>query len=886
MAKYKDYPIYTYDEPATYADFSGGINTHPSNEHLLKNEMRDCLNMTYKSGALVKRDGARFVARLQWEDSEPKNIQGLFLFTYKITYVIAVANGNVYGGAFSPNGTIRMTRIPIDVPYSYTDLAYDPTNQFADLPQEWVEKTDTKQEGYILTRFFDTETQEYLQSGFGYRGNFASIRDLFLYPNDVFEYGDSHYVYLQNENLRVKISKRYAKSGTVMDSYEYAYNATQDGGGDYLYEYADFANLINNKAYFHKLNTSRELILQNYRKVEAATFKNKLIIATGTRVIEVSLKNGILCATPITPYEINASEYINIGVNRMSPYPELCRASQRDTVSTSMEGIRVDRLHSGFFRLTPLMNFQAGDKPTDYFYKWEKRVAGQWLTIIPFDIQKELMGVGVSGSFHTIEVDDADLYQYRCTFARAFTDGYTPCKIIEYEDDGDVRPTGTIKDYEDVEIDKVTGEYFGSATSVLHEDYPEVDDTYRIIQSCSKILADGEKLLLYGDSYNSGLWFKTVIGNPGYITDRGSLSFKTTKNEELVKAVPFQGNIVCFANSRDVGGSIHIVKGNGDDYDSQDGYYSPYRRSIVNASVSCDNAETVQICDNLIVFKYFDRVYEIDASEMDNEVVRVTPCNDRLLAKSVDVDIPWDDNGCVSEATQDHYALIWPEKYSIDKYGDPVLEHPAMRVKMYYKISNQIPDGSYVHPWLRDESDFLNISAVMSVKGRPVYLKNGLLFSFEGSEYGDMEEEFPCKIRTKGYDCGYPQMFKILDSVQFYYHRNQYSKVSFKAIVRNEAGHQILTEADNEATLQDAKAIIDGTRIDDDQMRVDSTTVDTRILNVGYRFPFQLADVTVITSNKGAFSLSSVTFRYQTMETPDSMTYDLYSKILRPEDLK
>ena len=39
MAKYKDYPVYTYDEPATYSDFSGGINTDPSNEHLQPNEI-------------------------------------------------------------------------------------------------------------------------------------------------------------------------------------------------------------------------------------------------------------------------------------------------------------------------------------------------------------------------------------------------------------------------------------------------------------------------------------------------------------------------------------------------------------------------------------------------------------------------------------------------------------------------------------------------------------------------------------------------------------------------------------------------------------------------------------------------------------------------------
>ena len=99
----------------------------------------------------------------------------------------------------------------------------------------------------------------------------------------------------------------------------------------------------------------------------------------------------------------------------------------------------------------------------------------------------------------------------------------------------------------------------------------QVSDDFILIHSCTKILADGNKLLLYGDRFNSGQWFKTIINNPYYITDRGSLSFKTTKNESLIKVVPFQGNLIAFANSDNVGGSIHLIQGNGDDYDDQSG---------------------------------------------------------------------------------------------------------------------------------------------------------------------------------------------------------------------------------------------------------------------------------------------------------------------------
>ena len=114
--RYKDYPVYTYDEPATYNDFSGGINTDPSNEHLLANEMRDCLNMHYSSAALVKRKGASLLCSIECED-ELYNVQGIFLFTYRVTYIIVAADGKLYKGFYSPNATIKLSRLPISVKF-------------------------------------------------------------------------------------------------------------------------------------------------------------------------------------------------------------------------------------------------------------------------------------------------------------------------------------------------------------------------------------------------------------------------------------------------------------------------------------------------------------------------------------------------------------------------------------------------------------------------------------------------------------------------------------------------------------------------------------------------------------------------------------------------
>ena len=687
--------------------------------------------------------------------------------------------------------------------------------------------------------------------------------------------------------------------------------------------------------------------------------------------INIELRNNQLIAEPVRPYRCNNTEISLLGYNYLSPYPEYCRGTQLNTVTTSIGGLIAYKTKEGSYILEPQMTFQTGETPQDYLYRWEKKINNQWFVIHTFKSQDPNTWTEETYSavapISTLVVHDADRYQYRVTFAKAFEketsyveewsnvkqynigdfvsvgsntyqclkthtpsykeEGSTVYKgkdvsgnIITWEnsigefsiigivdhttDSGTERietpfwkliheqesitylntSTNEATQTYDYAIDKATGNYFGQAISVLATELT-FNDTYNIIQTCTKLHVDGNKLLLYGDKYNSGKWFKTIINNPGYITDKGCLSFKTTKNEELIKVVAFQGNIICFANSDSVGGSIHIVKGNGDDYDSQDGYYSPYRRSTINASISCNNSDTVQICDNLLVFKYFNRVYYINASDLSNEVIQVTPCNDRLLHSSKDVEIPWDDNTCISEVTDTYYSLIWKEKYETDKNGDLILKHPGMRVKMYYKMANRLEDNTYIMPWLRDESDYLNLEHCIYIKGKPLFLYNNVLISFEEDVYTDLNTNYECKIHFRGMDLSYPKMLKIISSVLVYYHRNQYSNLDFNIEIRNEAGHLLLNSDKAKKTLQDLKALKADESEAEEILRLDSTILDTRLINTTYKFPCLLADTIVTCKNNKEFSLSSITYTYTTIQTPDTNPYDLYTSIIRKKDL-
>jgi hypothetical protein len=966
--KYKDYPVYTYNEPATYNDFTGGINTDPSNEHLLKNEMRDCVNMTFLSGALVKRKGAKEICKITC-DEDIKNIQGIFLFTYRITYIIIAADGKLYQSVFNENTTIKLSRLNIYKLTDYSIKKYNETNVFEGLTT--LQKTDIvpdKHDGFIQDYIKNDITGAELLlnkrdawdtvlSGMIERGDyFEEIEGLYtvkyvcLVPfektiilptnEEYWEEIDSY----EGTPINWEITKIARWEVDTVVSYNNKLYKCIDNHYNRYSSLEDTSLFLKSSSFNTNYSFFSTLTFQNSRKIEAATFNNKLYVMTGTRIITISVEYNKLVANVLEPHICNNSEITNIGYNYMSPYPELAVGSQEDTVTTSIGRIVIRKTLFGTYLLEPIFNIQVGDNIRNYWFRWEKCINDVWYTIVSFKIQdpnyQRTIGLSSQTSYTSIEVTDADTVQYRVTFARSFE---TPNVVVpewnlanksvfsagdltlynnivyrcvsghdasaytnnifslmkdsttlwepylDYEEvnyaytdanDG-VEKYTTIYDYK---IDKVDGEYFGQATSVLWKDLT-ISDDFNIVQSCTKILVDGNKLLYYGDNYNTGKWFKTILNNPGYVTDRGCLSFKTTKNEALIKAIPFQGNIICFANADNVGGSIHIVSGNGDDYDDQSGYYSPYQRRTINSTVSSDNADTIQVCDNILIFKYFKKLYYINASDLSNDVIKVTQCNTRVLNKNSDVEIPWDDNSCISEVTNDYYALLWKEKFSIDNSNNLVQERPAIRIKMYFNMSNQLEDGTTTMPWLRDESKYFNSENVIYFKGKSLFLYNNILVSFNEDTYEDLDEVVPCTIKLKGEELEYAKIYKIISSILVYYHRNQHSKVDFNLVTRNEAGHIIYNSKNKLFSINDLRIFKEGDKVSKENIRLDSTIQDTKLFTVVNKFPCLLAESTITAENKGRFSFSSITYNYEAIDIPDSDPYNFYTNIIRPEEV-
>ena len=375
------------------------------------------------------------------------------------------------------------------------------------------------------------------------------------------------------------------------------------------------------------------------------------------------------------------------------------------------------------------------------------------------------------------------------------------------------------------------------------------DRQFLRMHSCVKIASDGTKIIIYDDMYDSCEWYKSVVGQPNYISYGGNLNFKTTKDEHLIGIVIFDSAIVVFSDNDKLGGNISVVTGNGDDYNDGD-YYSPYKRKIVNTHVSCDAYNTIQVFENNIIFKYREDIYALDTNDLNNDKVEVETINDKVKTRLNMIEFPlnrirlpyefekqdmhedfYQYNRCLkpdeifSEVYDGYYGIIFPHQAShVDTFEYPEgalvdykgsneeyikklhgnkLENislkPGLRWKCYLRngqVYNNNPKVFY--PWLRDVSHYLNIVGQLVINGiSTLVTENGELIQFNNDDYDGLDEyNYRVRIATKCYDMETPALCKFMDNLNVYYNRDFLETFYCDMYVKNEAGFYIYTPND------------------------------------------------------------------------------------------
>lgn len=887
MARYEKESIRIYDEPISYDKFAGGINNTPSNESMSDNELRDAINWHYNETVLERRLGARIIADLSNLDLcdclNTERLQGTFIYGIGTrTYVLVAVDGKIFYSI--------ITKDMLD--------AIDYTIPPLEMIELEIPVTSTK-----LVNF-----------------NGGGAYNITGSPSNEAE----GLVMYNNLNLA---------AGTIPDIHN-------------GYLYTDKTNSNKTTLRFQNTKPVEGIGIKSKQKVNGSEIvEDEFRLASGTRLIRAYEENNVLKAMIIQPEVPTGWEYRNLGVNKLSPYPLQLVEGTHDIAATGMSVILAGHLKKEAsatnLSFNAILDYAAGKTSKDYYFRWDAMVLSStnvpesgWV-IINDGTQRTFSDTNSKGLDKLTDVKVAELngtvgkkIRVRCTFAEGFetisnlnASLETETAIVTETLAVNTNSSGsyTLGSLDDYKIDALKS--FGSTYVTIEivangtVPTPEPDSEFLNIHSCRKILSDGNNVIVYGDKSKTGGWYKAIIEKYNYITDKGGLNFQTNKNEELIKAINFEGNIVCFAYNEEIGGNISVVLGSGDDYDDGSGYYSPYRRKIANTNITTDHPNTVQVVENNLIFKFRDTIYLIDSKQLDADRIDVMSVNDKLKhytwlkdsSETFDTDsmvqMPNIHNNALfgnvayeqrvySEVTEDYYALIFPVQ--------------KLRWKMYFKLPIKYQgDPKTYYPWLRDTSEnAFDIRSVFYLKGiSTMVTKNGKIIQFTSLDYKDLgTDTYSSKIITKAYDLGYPKFIKYLNTLNVYYYRDYSQVFTLDVELKNEADHDIYglvykasheyAEDDNKDTIVD-RIIYKGVQpIDKELLVADRTTLDNAILGPQPRYtskvftpinmsPFLSISVVLTINDATNVTLGSLGFTFVTAQNPDESMQNYYGNIIK-----
>lgn len=867
MAQFEKTPVYIDDTPVEYDSFTGGINNDTDNENIMNHELRDAVNTNYKNGNLERRPGADLIKNIKYLERNPdehKNVvQGSFTYVGRHNhYIIIVRDGFVYYNRFGEGPDLNMIELDILIDTSRT--AYDPLNLAIGL--------------------------------------------------DIFNPGEHPSFLHDHDGFIIRDVENISEDSETME------DLWGDDNGEKEYHSAILRPGM------------ERLVLQNYKKVQGAAFDNKMYLATGTRYLvleEVEMDGEVMLeASVVEPRKVNAFHYEEVGGNYLSPFPsQYVKSSYR--MKTSMisfihcnehtlhlrELVNADHqtYYKGSATFKALLHYIQGTDANDYNFRWEYKLypngdESEDHTWVRMNNIKDGLGMNTT----TLSVDDGfahpimpgDTLEVRCTYATEFETE----NVDILDEAGEV--TGTeerfvTNDHGDYIIDRINSSDHGSYSityKVLEgtfADYkPSPAPEFLDIHACNKMFTDGNQIILYGSSLKSGNWYKTIKDSFDYITQRNSLNFQTNKNERIVAALPLEGNIIVFADNEHLGGSIHKVWGNGDDYDAGDGYYSPYKRSIVNTSVSCDHPGSVQFVQNFLIFKYKREIFMIDSRELNAERLNVTSLSDKISHHQPGVEIPDIPYGSryefkvLSEITDSYYGIIFPE-YNL-------------RWKLYYKMPfNYQGQAKTFYPWLRDETEILQVDNILVIRGTPTHVYNDRLIQYTNKLATDLGETFKTRFLTKAYPISPIRgTVKFVNSVLFKFFRGSTDVLSLDFKLYNEANRLLVgqkfesfyDESSDQVVWDDPHAYFAEVTEEDDRpswilgqtnlntARLGSHLYSSKVYRPDLRFPCLSAYAMITIDSKEAFALSSITFDYENTDLPQKSLPQLYASIWRKGD--
>ena len=203
------------------------------------------------------------------------------------------------------------------------------------------------------------------------------------------------------------------------------------------------------------------------------------------------------------------------------------------------------------------------------------------------------------------------------------------------------------------------------------------------IHKCNRILLHWNRVILYGDEYNSDLIYISHLNNPNFFPTPNTLRFENNRNEGITSLVQYRDSIVAFTQT-----TIQALYGK-----------SPldYRRVTLNTGIGCIAPYSAVVSKNYIMFLSLEGVHILKS---------VGYTDDKANVEKIDVKI---DNLTTREI--DACAAIHDGQYHL------TLPQEGRRLRYY------LDTGA----WSKDESVKLNFKR---------------LYTWDGELYGQSNEAY------------------------------------------------------------------------------------------------------------------------------------------------
>lgn len=438
---------------------------------------------------------------------------------------------------------------------------------------------------------------------------------------------DNEFPVMENVDLASRGSaKKRSGRREIITSYPYT---TENAQGIFFYyrqgqPYPDMIVAVNGKLYVkeHDKTTMSEVVIRDtennnavftFQKtlpVEAVQYREYLIIATGTKLCELTYKDNAWSAQIVVPYKPTNMEAIWIGTNALSPDPS---SYASDGVSTALEvAAIVPNKRKGNVnqptKFTAYINKPSSITSVDY--KWEYRKTGttEWKEGRDFTAQ-------AAGKEWEFTPDEIAPYDIKVTVRET---GKTETKEL----------TLTRYDVQPVE-DKQANE-------------PKPSDA---IHSCRKILLHWDRILLAGDSKHPYQMYISELENHRYFPTANTINFDTGKQEPITALVKFRGLLVVFTRT-----SIQTLSGKD---------VSTYSRNLVHDEIGCIAGRTAKVVGNNIMFLSHEGIFMIKPNQLILEAMNV-----QRVDYNIKSDIPLDRDAC-AVVSDGQYFICFPQHKTI-----------------------------------------------------------------------------------------------------------------------------------------------------------------------------------------------------------------------------